>query len=67
MVLSLTRCHRTASPVPWRQGLLVAATVIAWLLLAGFIASLYVGHSPGPYGTCAGRNGRAVACTLLHR
>jgi hypothetical protein len=46
---------------------LAAVTVAGWLLLAWLIASLYVGHSPSPYGTCAARNGRMVACSLLHR
>jgi hypothetical protein len=42
-------------------------TVAGWLLVAGLIASFYVGHSPSPYGTCAAPSGRTVACSLLHR
>jgi hypothetical protein len=67
MVLSLSRLHLGASPPEWRHRLVAALTVVGWLVIATLIASLYVGHSSSPYGTCAAPNGRTVSCTLLHR
>jgi 4-amino-4-deoxy-L-arabinose transferase-like glycosyltransferase len=67
MLSSLDRLHLTASPAVWRHRLVTAVTVAGWLLVAGLIASFYVGHSPSPYGTCAAPSGRTVACSLLHR
>jgi hypothetical protein len=44
-----------------------AATLLGWFLLAALVGSLYVGHSPGPYGVCQGRLGRPVPCELARR
>ncbi len=44
----------------WRA-LLVLVLVIA---LAAVIAQSYVGHSPGPYGTCYAPSGRSIPCEL---
>jgi hypothetical protein len=41
------------------------ATVLGWLLLAALVGSIYVGHSPGPYGVCYAPSGRSVPCTLV--
>jgi hypothetical protein len=43
------------------------AAVLGWLLVTAVVGSLYVGHSPSPYGVCQGRLGRPVPCELLHR
>jgi 4-amino-4-deoxy-L-arabinose transferase-like glycosyltransferase len=67
MLLSLERFHLATSPAVWGHRLVAALTLIGWLLLAAFIASLYVGHSSSPYGTCAAPSGRTVSCKLLHR
>jgi hypothetical protein len=47
--------------------IVAAATMLGWLLLAVLIGSLYVGHSPSPYGVCQGRLGRPVPCELVNR
>jgi hypothetical protein len=52
---------------PGLHRLVAVLTVIGWLLLAGLIASFYVGHSPGPYGMCSTPAGRSVSCALLRR
>jgi hypothetical protein len=51
----------------WRRRLLACATVLGWLLLAGTIASSYIGHSTSPYGVCYAASGRSVPCELAHR
>jgi hypothetical protein len=50
-----------------RHELLAAATVIGWILLAGVIASSYVGHSFSPYGTCHNAQGRGIPCIAGRR
>ena len=67
MVLSLTRLHRAETASEWLQRLVAVATVVGWLLLAGLVASLYIGHSPSPYGMCTTASGRSVSCAILHR
>jgi hypothetical protein len=67
MVLTLDKFHLDASFRTFCYRVVVAATLAGWMLLAGLIASLYVGHSPSPYGTCTTANGRSVACSLLKR
>jgi hypothetical protein len=64
---TLETLHLDASPRTWGRRLVVAATLAGWIVLAGLIASLYVGHSPSPYGTCTAANGRGVSCSLLKR
>jgi hypothetical protein len=66
MVFSPARLQLVGSPAVWRHRLVAAVTVVGWLMIAALIASLYVGHSPSPYGTCLAPNGRPVSCTLLH-
>jgi hypothetical protein len=44
-----------------------AATFVGWFLLAALVGSLYIGHSPSPYGVCQGRFSRPVPCELAHR
>jgi hypothetical protein len=67
MMLVLHEPSPGAPPLSWRSRLAVAATLLGWLLLAGLIASTYVGHSPSPYGACYAANGRSVPCELVHR
>lgn len=67
MVWTLERLHLDASPRTWGHRLVVAATLAGWILLAGLIASLYVGHESSPYGMCTTPSGRSVACSLLRR
>jgi hypothetical protein len=50
----------------WRRNVRACATVLGWLLLAGMIASAYVGHSSSPYGVCYAASGRSVPCELAH-
>jgi hypothetical protein len=49
-----------------RERLAASATILGWLLLAGVIASQYVGHSSSPYGVCYAGSGRSVPCELAH-
>ena len=51
----------TSSPV------MAAAAVLGWALLAVLIGSMYVGHSPSPYGVCQAPSGRSIPCSLLRR
>ena len=67
MVLTLEKFHLDASSRTFWHRVVVAATLAGWMLLAGLIASLYVGHSSSPYGMCTAANGRSVACSLLRR
>ena len=51
----------------WREHV---APGLAWLLLllvAGLIASTYVGHASSPYGVCYNAAGRSVPCAALPR
>lgn len=48
----------------WRRSVLACLTVLGWLLLAGIIASSYIGHSSSPYGVCYAASGRRVPCEL---
>jgi hypothetical protein len=55
-------------PTAERPGRVVgAATMLGWLLLAVLVGSIYVGHSPGPYGVCYAPSGRSVPCNLVRR
>jgi hypothetical protein len=56
-----------AANAGWLHRLPAIASLIGWLLLAGLIASTYVGHSPSPYGMCSTTQGRMVSCALLRR
>jgi hypothetical protein len=67
MVMTLGKLHLDASRRTWVHRLVVAATLAGWILLAGLIASLYVGHASSPYDECTAPNGRSVACALLKR
>jgi hypothetical protein len=67
MMLTIGHVHLDSSVRAWLHRLLVAATLVGWLLLAGLIASLYVGHSSSPYGTCTAATGRTVSCDMLKR
>lgn len=67
MILTLAKLHLDASPSVWGHRLVVAVTLAGWIVLAGLIASLYVGHAPSPYGTCTTPNGHSVACAMLKR
>jgi hypothetical protein len=67
MGLSFERLVRVLSTPLGLQHAVAVLTILGWLLLAGLIASLYVGHSPSPYGACASPNGRDVPCALLQR
>lgn len=67
MILTLAKLHLDASPSVWGHRLVVAATLAGWIVLAGLIASLYVGHAPSPYGTCTTPSGHSVACAMLKR
>jgi hypothetical protein len=51
----------------WRARVVAGMTVAAWLALAAFIASSYVGHSSSPYGTCYAPSGRSIPCELAKR
>jgi hypothetical protein len=59
------------SPTPPAVGrastVIAVATGLGWLLVAALIGSIYVGHSPGPYGVCQAPSGRSVPCSLLRR
>jgi hypothetical protein len=50
----------------WRRSVLACLAVLGWLLLAGMIASSYIGHSSSPYGVCYAASGRSVPCELAH-
>lgn len=67
MVLTLAKLHLDASPGVWGHRLVVVATIAGWLVLAGLIASLYIGHAPSPYGACMTPSGRSVSCAMLKR
>lgn len=49
------------------RGNLVRAALAAVVLLTlcAWLASTYIGHSPGPYGACYAPNGRSVPCDLV--
>jgi hypothetical protein len=52
----------------WRERFASGVTLVGWFLLAGWIASLYVGHSSSPYGVCYSPSGRSVPCSATaHR
>jgi hypothetical protein len=42
-----------------------ALAVLVLLTLCGWLASTYIGHSPGPYGACYASNGREVPCDVV--
>jgi hypothetical protein len=42
-----------------------ALAVVVLLTLCAWLASTYIGHSPGPYGACYASNGRQVPCELV--
>jgi hypothetical protein len=50
-----------------RGELVAVATVVGWILLAGVIASSYVGHASSPYGTCHNAKGRGIQCIAGRR
>jgi hypothetical protein len=56
----------TTALARWRDRLAASAAILGWLLLAGVIASQYVGHSSSPYGVCYAASGRSVPCEVAH-
>jgi hypothetical protein len=64
---TLAKLHLDASPTVWGHRVVMAATLAGWLVLAGLVASLYVGHAPSPYGMCTTPSGHSVACAMLKR
>lgn len=42
-----------------------AIAIVLLVALAVTIARAYIGHSPGPYGTCYGSSGRSIPCEVL--
>jgi uncharacterized BrkB/YihY/UPF0761 family membrane protein len=42
-----------------------ALAVLVLLMLCAWLASTYIGHSPGPYGACYASNGREVPCEVV--
>ena len=51
----------------WRGRFAAVASLLGWLLLAGLVASRYIGHSSSPYGVCYAASGRSVPCELMPR
>ena len=41
--------------------------ILLLVLLVLVVGGTYVGHSPGPYGTCYGTSGRSIPCELVAR
>jgi hypothetical protein len=41
--------------------------MLGWFLLAALVGSMYVGHSPSPYGDCHAASGRSVSCASMRR
>jgi hypothetical protein len=67
MIASLHASGGVPRSTTWRERLAAAATVLAWLILAGLIASSYVGHATSPYGVCYNAAGRSVPCAAVVR
>ena len=44
-----------------------ALAAVLLLALCAWLASTYIGHSPGPYGVCYAANGRDIPCELANR
>jgi hypothetical protein len=67
MIASLHASSGVPRSTTWRERLAAAATVLAWLILAGLIGSSYVGHATSPYGVCYSAAGRSVPCAAVVR
>jgi hypothetical protein len=67
MVTTPDAISPTTPTVERARTAIAAATVLGWLLVAALIGSIYVGHSPSPYGVCQAPSGRSVPCSLLRR
>jgi hypothetical protein len=67
MIASLDASDGVPRRVTGRERLAAGVVVLAWLILAGLIASSYVGHSTSPYGVCYSTAGRSVPCAAVAR
>jgi hypothetical protein len=67
MIASLDAADGLPRWATWRERLAAGAAILAWLLLAGLIASSYVGHATSPYGVCYSEAGRSIPCAAVAR
>ena len=62
-----TPMERPGVRVPSRDLLGRVIAIVLLVLLVLVVGGTYIGHSPGPYGTCYGTSGRSIPCELVAR